>query len=340
MRDALGRPTGILTDDAMDLIDAVVPPPRASAVDASFQEVLEACAAAGLTGVHDLAALPGDIDYYGARADQLTLRLNVYRDAASHEHIPPVAVRRVATRARARFFCDNGSVCERAFAYGLRVLTQAMGSWTAAMLQPYSDRPSTGTMIYNTSDLLAGVKRWKARVTRSRPTPSATPRTARSSTSTSRRAHRPRPLPRRARPDPIRTGPAAFRQAGCDPKSMQTTHCASDLGYADARLGARANLSYAWRALLDSGVDVLPLGQRLSDSRNYSPLARPARRYYQGAARRDTERRLASGGTSDAHRGAARLHARRGVCGDSARTSWAPSSPGTKQTLLYSLPIR
>ena len=47
VRDALGRPTGILTDDAMDLIDAVVPPPRASAVDASFQEVLGACAAAG-----------------------------------------------------------------------------------------------------------------------------------------------------------------------------------------------------------------------------------------------------------------------------------------------------
>ena len=109
MRDALGRPTGILTDDAMALIDAVVPPPRASAVDASFQEVLEACAAAGLTGVHDLAALPGDIDYYLSRADQLTLRLNVYRDAASHEEIPPVGSgesRLVRVRG-AKFFCDG-----------------------------------------------------------------------------------------------------------------------------------------------------------------------------------------------------------------------------------------
>ena len=109
VRDALGRPTGILTDDAMALIDAVVPPPRASAVDASFQEVLEACAAAGLTGVHDLAALPGDIDYYLSRADQFTLRLNVYRDAASHEQIPPVGSgesRLVRVRG-AKFFCDG-----------------------------------------------------------------------------------------------------------------------------------------------------------------------------------------------------------------------------------------
>ena len=112
VRDALGRPTGILTDDAMALIDAVVPPPRASAVDASFQAVLEACAAAGLTGVHDLAALPGDIDYYEARADQLTLRLNVYRDAASHEEIPPVGSgesRLVRVRG-AKFFCDGVTV--------------------------------------------------------------------------------------------------------------------------------------------------------------------------------------------------------------------------------------
>ena len=112
VRDALGRPTGILTDDAMDLIDAVVPPPRASAVDASFQAVLDACAAAGLTGVHDLAALPGDVDYYLSRADQLTLRLNVYRDAASHEQIPVVGSgesKLVRVRG-AKFFCDGVTV--------------------------------------------------------------------------------------------------------------------------------------------------------------------------------------------------------------------------------------
>ena len=258
VRDALGRPTGILTDDAMDLIDAVVPPPRASAVDASFQAVLEACAAAGLTGVHDLAALPGDVDYYSARADQLTLRLNVYRDAASHEQIPVVGSgesRLVRVRG-AKFFLDG-----------------AMGSWTAAMLAPYSDRPTTsGTMIYNTSDLLAGVKRWKAAGYQvaahaigdaaNRQILDVYEQVGVAASDRFRVEHvqilSQQDLPR-------------FGKLGVIP-SMQTTHCASDLGYAEARLGARANLSYAWRALKDTGVDVLPLGSDFPTAGTIPPL--------------------------------------------------------------------
>ena len=259
VRDALGRPTGILTDDAMALIDAVVPPPRASAVDASFQEVLEACAAAGLTGVHDLAALPGDVDYYLSRADQLTLRLNVYRDAANHkEHIPPVASgesRLVRVRG-AKFFCDG-----------------AMGSWTAAMLEPYTDRPSSkGTLIYNASELLAGVTKWKDAGYQvsahaigdaaNRQILDVYEQAGAKAADRFRVEHvqilSEQDLPR-------------FAKLGVIP-SMQTTHCASDLGYADARLGARANLSYAWRALKDTGVDVLPLGSDFPTAGTIPPL--------------------------------------------------------------------
>ncbi|CAH0376873.1 unnamed protein product [Pelagomonas calceolata] len=258
VRDALGRPTGILTDDAMDLIDAVVPPPRASAVDASFQAVLEACAAAGLTGVHDLAALPGDIDYYSSRADQLTLRLNVYRDAASHDQIPPVASgesRLVRVRG-AKFFCDG-----------------AMGSWTAAMLAPYSDRPSTkGTLIYNASELLAGVKKWNNagyQVSAHAIGDAANRQVldvyeqAGVAPSDRFRVEHVQILSEQDLP--------RFARLGVIP-SMQTTHCASDLGYADARLGARANLSYAWRALKDSGVAVLPLGSDFPTGGTIPPL--------------------------------------------------------------------
>ena len=258
VRDALGRPTGILTDDVMDLIDAVVPPPRASAVDASFQEVLDACAAAGLTGVHDLAALPGDIDYYLSRADELTLRLNVYRDAAGHDQIPPVGSgesRLVRVRG-AKFFCDG-----------------AMGSWTAAMLAPYTDRPSSkGTLIYNASGLLAGVTKWKDAGYQvsahaigdaaNRQILDVYEQAGAKAADRFRVEHvqilSEQDLPR-------------FSKLGVIP-SMQTTHCASDLGYANDRLGARANLSYAWRALLDSGVDVLPLGSDFPTAGTIPPL--------------------------------------------------------------------
>ena len=126
----------------MALIDAVVPPPRASAVDASFQEVLDACAAAGAAGVHDLATLPGDIDYYAARADPVGLSSAVARDAASHEQIRrSVLANRDSCACAAPSSSATGYgpvACHSsgAFVYGLRhlldgVLTQAMGSWTA-----------------------------------------------------------------------------------------------------------------------------------------------------------------------------------------------------------------
>ena len=110
------------------------------------------------------------------------------------------------------------------------------------------------------------------RAIRSRPTPSATPRTARSSTSIEQAGAK---AADRFRVEHVQIlseqDLPRFAKLGVIP-SMQTTHCASDLGYADARLGARANLSYAWRALKDSGVDVLPLGSDFPTAGTIPPL--------------------------------------------------------------------
>ena len=141
------------------------------------------------------------------------------------------------------------------------------------MLAPYSDRPSTkGTLIYNTSDLLAGVTKWKNAGYQvsahaigdaaNRQILDVYEKSAVAASDRFRVEHvqilSEQDLPR-------------FARLGVIP-SMQTTHCASDLGYADARLGARANLSYAWRALLDTGVDVLPLGSDFPTAGTIPPL--------------------------------------------------------------------
>ena len=208
------------------------------------------------------------------------------------------------------------------------------------MLQPYSDRPSTkGTLIYNTSDLLAGRQTWKAGVTRSRPTRLGTPRTARSSTFTSRRAAQ---AADRFRVEHVQIlseqDLPRFAKLGVIP-SMQTTHCASDLGYADARLGARANLSYAWRALKDTGVDVLPLGSDFPTAGTIPPLLG-----LHAGITRERPDGTPRGGWHPEER-LTPLEALRGYSATLltrhyARRSWAPSSPAIKQTLLYSLPIR
>ena len=150
LRDAAGEPTGILTDNAVNLVDAVVPPPTLKAVDASVDATLNAMASHGLAGVHDLAALPGDLDYYvaRARAGTLTARLNVYRDAAAHGfEAPPLpwADESPLVHCRgAKFFADG-----------------AMGSWSAHMLQPYSDKNTTGTRVYGDAELRGNVTAWR-----------------------------------------------------------------------------------------------------------------------------------------------------------------------------------
>ena len=198
----------------MELIDAVLPTPSAAAVDASFEEVLEACAARGLTGVHDLAALPGDLDYYASKdaAGALTLRLHVFRDAAEHGSPPPLpwANESALVRCRgAKFFADGamgswsvpgprgssaavgrrglgGSVGRRGLGSSVaRPLARPVGRASrrtprprnvvregtaqgrrprpqAAMLEPYSDRNTTGTLVYNLTALTEGVETWAA----------------------------------------------------------------------------------------------------------------------------------------------------------------------------------
>ena len=54
IRDGAGRPSGVLIDRAMDLIRRLVPEPRPEAVRRSVLRAAKACAAAGLTAVHDM----------------------------------------------------------------------------------------------------------------------------------------------------------------------------------------------------------------------------------------------------------------------------------------------
>lgn len=52
-RDGQGLPTGILRDEAMDLVDAVLPVPGDNEVDAAMRDAIAEAHRLGLTGVHD-----------------------------------------------------------------------------------------------------------------------------------------------------------------------------------------------------------------------------------------------------------------------------------------------
>jgi len=53
LRGADGEPTGILVDNAMDLVFAVLPPPTDEQFAAQLEAALARCAQGGMTGVHD-----------------------------------------------------------------------------------------------------------------------------------------------------------------------------------------------------------------------------------------------------------------------------------------------
>jgi len=54
VRDALGQPTGILLEEAMSLVEAVIPQPTHDAIVAAMRRAMPVASRAGLTGVHDM----------------------------------------------------------------------------------------------------------------------------------------------------------------------------------------------------------------------------------------------------------------------------------------------
>jgi predicted amidohydrolase YtcJ len=165
LRDGAGRPTGILTDNAMNLATARIPPWSEATADAALSRVLDECTASGLTGVHDLAAFGADIALFskraavtpsaGAASARAGLRLRVYAMRRADEASPTaprivpgaggVPPDSLLTVRAVKLFADG-----------------AMGSWSAAMIEPYADRPKQrGTLVYSMAALLANVSAWR-----------------------------------------------------------------------------------------------------------------------------------------------------------------------------------
>jgi len=125
---ATGRPTGILRDAAMRLVQAAIPLPTESQRDAALLDAQRHAHALGLTTVHNMLDLPDWPAVRRARdAGTLTIRLfNIV-------HQPPDAVGIEAWRSMqpgdARVWCG---ACKN-------YMDGSLGSRTAWMLEPYRD---------------------------------------------------------------------------------------------------------------------------------------------------------------------------------------------------------
>jgi hypothetical protein len=247
VRGAGGEPTGVLIDNAMDLVDAVIPAPPAEVRERRIRAAARRAVAVGLTGVHDMGIDDATAAVYRALAARQELPLRVYGllsgDAANIERVrrnPEPAVGRFELRG-VKFYADG-----------------ALGSRGARLYADYDDdRGNRGLWVTEPDPLAFAVEvamsaGWQVAV-------HAIGDAAIGAVIDAFRAaqlkypgeHRPRiehlqVLAPADLPRLVETRAIA---------SMQPTHATSDMPWAEQRVGAeRIKGAYAWRTVLDQGV--------------------------------------------------------------------------------------
>lgn len=267
LRDAAGRPTGILVDFATDLVEHAIPVVGEDELGAMLDAAQERIVSLGMTGVHDMGVGPDTLALYHRwdAAGRLVPRLVVYFNARS-----PAALDWWESEGRGLY----GQPGARFRVRGPKTFADgALGSRGAALLAPYRDAPETsGTFLVTPDSLTAIVARALelglqpaihaigdagnraaldaieiARM-RALPTPCSAGETAGCAAAGD---VRPRvehvqvvaleDIPRYARLDVI--------------ASYQPTHATSDMYWAEDRIGPeRIEGAYAWRRMRDSGA--------------------------------------------------------------------------------------
>ncbi|KAG1744674.1 amidohydrolase family-domain-containing protein [Suillus paluster] len=259
IRDDHGKPTGLFIDNAMELIPSQ-PFNEARAMEYFTRATTDALAV-GLTSVHDAMSVPEEIQFYKklSETQKLPLRFYLMGSVNSDDYwgnqIPRLIQHGVGGRLTVRsvkLFTDG-----------------ALGSFGAALLEPYSDNPSTSGIMRVQPEALAKFVRefstdgWQVNIhcigdRANHVVLDIYEDMLADNTSFSIDTLRPRIEHAQilTHDDLKRTGKLGVIL------SVQPTHATSDMWYAEDRLGPkRIQGAYAYRTQLDvSPKKVLPLG--------------------------------------------------------------------------------
>jgi len=249
--DGAGVPTGILKDDAMNLIWNVVPPPSLDERLQMLRRAQEHAISLGVTQIHDVGSYGGweDLEAFRAAERRRWLKLRIY------SHVPLSSWRDMEDFVEEH---DWGS--RRVWWGGLKGMVDgSLGSTTALFHEPYLDEPDTrGLVVTDTvamrSDILgaygAGLhlsvhaigdkaNDWLLDVFAQ----------ARAVTAGSMRQVLRIEHAQHLTPEAI----GRFNDLGVVP-SMQPYHAIDDGRWAASRIGDRIRTTYAFRSLLDAGA--------------------------------------------------------------------------------------
>nr|WP_189407659.1 amidohydrolase [Alteromonas halophila] len=255
MRDASGKPTGVLIDNAMALVESQLPEETREQLSARLNAAGAHLLSEGITGMHDAGISHRVYDFYLAQTLNQRMPVRVYAMLA-------------ATDPKLSMMLDNGIITSPDDFLHIRSVKAygdgALGSRGAALLEAYSDAPHQHGLLLTQPDdmdslftkVLGAGFQLNYHAIGDKANRLALDAFARVFGESGGRDLRnriehaqvvaPSDLPRFAELEVL--------------PSMQPTHATSDMNMAEDRIGEdRMKGAYAWQTLLESGIAV-PLG--------------------------------------------------------------------------------
>jgi len=255
-RGANGEPTGVFVDNAMSIVERVVPNMSHDEMRAATLAAIAEANRWGLVGVHD-AGEPRDVlDVFEELAKAGNFNLRVYAMIGDDS----AAIAHYFQRGPQAGLYDN-----KLWIRSIKLYADgALGSRGAALLDPYADDPKNNGLLRSTPDHLRDVATQALRNGFQVATHAIGDRGNRVVLDAYEAALKAVPVAdHRFRIEHVQVLDHAdvprFAQLGVIP-SMQAVHQTSDMYWASTRLGYAHTLgAYAWRSLLNTGV-IIPDG--------------------------------------------------------------------------------
>ncbi len=254
VRDKSGNPTGILKENATELVTKVIPNPSPAELRQAIEKGLEEARRVGVTTLQEESegTYPGTILVYKELLNEgrLTARISSW--------IPLDSAKYPERLAKLRdIFSSNSSILRLGILKGY--VDGSMGSRTALFFKPYSDDSSTKGIAQHTQRELerlvftADSLGFQIGIHAIGDSGNYVTLWAYSQAISQNQ-----PRERRHRIEHAQlvrlADISAFKELGII-ASMQPTHCTSDMRWAEARAGKeRCKGAYAWRSFLNAGV--------------------------------------------------------------------------------------
>lgn len=141
-KDAAGKLTGLLVDNAVRLVSGRIPEPTAAEAEAALLDAQQRCVAVGLTSMADAGLEKANVDRIDGLQQQGKLKVRLYAMLAP-------------TQENKDYYLKNGPVFkDRLTVCSFKVYADgALGSRGACLIHPYSDRPKeTGFLLSSVAD--------------------------------------------------------------------------------------------------------------------------------------------------------------------------------------------